>query len=87
MGHIVSQEGVKVDPKKFKSMMDWLIPKNLKNIQGFLGLTRYYSKFVQNYGRIAAPLTTLLKKDAFLGLKRKLEPFNNSKGPCVKLLF
>ena len=56
-GHIVSHEGVKVDPKKIKSMMDWSIPKTLKNIRGFLGMTRYYRKFVYNYGRIETPLT------------------------------
>ena len=64
-GHIVSHEGFKVDPNKIKAMMDWLIPKNLKNLRGFLGLTRYYHKFVQKYGRIATPVTTLLKKDSF----------------------
>jgi hypothetical protein len=65
LGHIVSHEGVKVDPNKIKAMMDWLIPKTLKNLRGFLGLIGYYHKFVQNYGRITSPLMTLTKKDAF----------------------
>jgi hypothetical protein len=65
LGHIVSHEGFKVDPNKIKTMMDWSIPKILKNIRGFLGLTGYYPKFVWNYGRISTPLTTLTKKDAF----------------------
>ena len=65
MGHIASNEGVKVDPNKINSMMDWMIPKTLKNLSGFLGFTGYYCKFVQNYERIKAPLTTLTNKDAF----------------------
>jgi hypothetical protein len=46
LGHIVSHEGVNVNPNKIKVMMDWTIPKTLKNIRRFLGLTGYYHKFV-----------------------------------------
>ena len=62
LGHIVSHEGVKIDPKKINVINEWRIPTTLKHIRGFLRLTRYYHKFVKNYRRIAMPLTTLLKK-------------------------
>ena len=65
LGHIVSHEGVKADPNKIKARKEWRIPTTLRHIQGFLGLTGYYHKFVKNYGIIATPLTTLLKKDEF----------------------
>ena len=57
---------MRVDPKKIASMQEWPCTKTLiKSLHGFLGLTRYYIKFVRNYGKIVAPLTTILNKNQF----------------------
>ena len=79
LGHIISHEGVKVDPNKIKAIKEWKVPTTIKKLRGFLGLTRYYRKFVKNYGRITAPLTTLLKKDAFSWTPKETKAFEHLK--------
>lgn len=46
-------------------MLDWHIPKDLKALRGFLELTGYYRKFIQDFAQIIAPLTQVLNKDTF----------------------
>ncbi|CAI7823025.1 unnamed protein product [Closterium sp. NIES-54] len=63
LGHMVSTQGVHVDPKKIEAVRTWKTPENMKELQQFLGFANYYNRFVPQYAKIATPLTNLLKKN------------------------
>jgi transposase InsO family protein len=64
LGHILSKDGVRPDPDKVKSLLDWPSPTDAKGVQRFLGLANYFRKFIPNFSRVAAPLYHLTKKGA-----------------------
>ena len=62
LGHIISSQGVKVDPRKMEALKNWLRPLTPSNIKSFLGLAGYYRKFVDGFASIASPMTNLTQK-------------------------
>ena len=79
----MSASGVFVDPEKVKAVMTWERPKSVFEIRSVLGFAGYYRRFIEDFSRIAAPMTRLTRKkvkfewddryeEAFLELKRRL---------------
>ena len=62
LGHIVSAEGIMPDPTNTDKIRRFPRPRNVKEIQQFLGLVGYYRKFIRDFAKIAAPLVKLVKK-------------------------
>ena len=62
MGHVISKEGLQVDPKKIEAVADWPRPTNVTEIRSFLGMVGYYWRFVKDFSKIATPLTKLTRK-------------------------
>jgi hypothetical protein len=79
LGHIISDQGVAVDPEKIKAITSWPQPVTVKQLKGFLGLAGYYRKLIKNYGAIAKPLIDLLKKDNFHWTELALMSFQQLK--------
>ena len=63
LGHIVSKDGIEVDPKQTQSVADWPEPSNLSEVQQFLGLNSFFRKYIHGYSNLTAPLTALLRKN------------------------
>ncbi|XP_060962725.1 uncharacterized mitochondrial protein AtMg00860-like [Cannabis sativa] len=62
LGHIVSKDGVEVDPAKIEAVKSWPKPKTASEVRSFVGLAGYYRRFVEGFSKIATPLTNLTRK-------------------------
>ena len=60
---VIGLEEIKMEEEKVKEGLDWLIPKGVKDVQKFLGLTNYYHQFIKDFTAIARPLHDMVKKN------------------------
>ena len=83
LGHVISKDGISVDPRKVEAVVDWSRPTNVSEVRSFLGLAGYYRRFVEGFSCIAMPLSRLTQKQvnfewtdecqkAYVALKRAL---------------
>jgi hypothetical protein len=63
LGYVISAGGVSVDPGKVKDVLNWMPPTTVSEIRRFLGLARYYRRFLKDFSKIAKPMTKLLEKN------------------------
>ncbi|MDW0331167.1 MAG: reverse transcriptase family protein [Nitrososphaeraceae archaeon] len=62
LGHKINKHGIQPDPQKIEKVQNFPIPKNVRQIKGFLGLASYYRKFIKDFSKIAKLLNNLTKK-------------------------
>ncbi|XP_060972428.1 uncharacterized protein LOC133038328 [Cannabis sativa] len=73
LGHMVSKDGILVDPVKIEAVRDWRRPKSATKVRSFLGLGGYYRRFVEGFAKISTPLTELTQKNCKFVLIDKCE--------------
>ena len=69
-----------MDVSKVEAVQSWPQPRSARGLRGFLGLAGYYRRFIQDFGAIAAPLTQLLRKNAFQWSAEAAAAFDALKG-------
>ncbi|XP_074287850.1 uncharacterized protein LOC141613006 [Silene latifolia] len=62
LGHVISAEGIKLDPQKINTITNWPILKNVAEVRSCLRLAGYYRRFVKDFSKIVQPLTNLIRK-------------------------
>jgi hypothetical protein len=64
LGHLIGREGIKMSPEKIEVVLEWKSPSSLVETQSFLGFANFYRRFIQDYSRVARPMTELTKGTA-----------------------
>jgi hypothetical protein len=80
LGHVISSEGIAMDPTKVEAIMEWPTPTNVMEVCSFMGLAGYYRWFVEGFSKIANLITELQKKNKkFVWTEKCTEAFRRLK--------
>ena len=73
MGHVVFKEGIAVDIKNIRAIMEWVATRNVDEVRSFMGLTSYYKRFIKKFLQISYPITSLQRKGNKVEWKEECE--------------
>ena len=62
MGNIILDEGISIDPEKIEVIMNWNTPRNVTDVISFMGLARYYRRFIERFSKVAHPVLFFAKE-------------------------
>ena len=79
MGHVVSKEGIAVDPKKIRAIMEWVAPMSVDEVISFMGLASYYRRFIRKFLQISYPITSLQRKSKKFESTKECQAFEQLK--------
>ena len=73
--YIVLDDGISMDEKKIQNIVNWIVFSSVGNVQCFMDFANFYRIFIENYSKIAAPLTRLIRNDKFVWNEKAEEAF------------
>ena len=73
LSHIISEEGISVDPEKIEAIMNWPTPRNVTDMRSFMGLAGYYKRFIEGFSKVAHAITSLQNKGTNLNRLRSVK--------------
>ncbi|MCO5553261.1 hypothetical protein L7F22_006782 [Adiantum nelumboides] len=87
LGHIISKNGIRMDPAKLEVIKDWANPRNLHEVRSFIGMCAYYRRFIEKFSLIAGPLHDLTKKNVkYVWIEKRQQAFDTLKQKLISQL-
>ena len=63
LGYQISEQGISMSKEKVQAVQEWPVPRNVKDVQAFLGFANFYRRFIEGFSKVCKPLTDLLRKE------------------------